>query len=965
MDLRLHEDEDATDQVSQILSLSDGHRLIPGTPYDRVLSLPALNTSLPSSARQIFHRRIQIPEDLQLIFPSFTERNRGDSDSDSFRIDSQIEISRGTSRRSNMDQDTPKFENFSDEDFQEPNGNNSSEITIEVDEVGENMSSTDSEDKDASDTDGSPVGVKDGILDQPRLKKSHLWEYVTNVASSPMGTQITKGMRLRKISAVNPHPRRNSEDGVPKSSKHIHRMRKKVSVTSQDGKKKTNQQDLAFAIVEGNLTKVEEIVDAYTSLYGSTGFEMILNFRYNINPRTFSITTSQSEPICSSTISMGEHVDMFQGLSCLHIACAFDQEQVLAYFIRYGASVLKLVTPSQQSLLHTCCWFGTLAPLTMVIQYGGNVNLENALKHTALHLAVLKGHHPCVKALIKSGAFLECQDEGGNTPLHAAVLAGNYDCAQELIHYDVDVNKTNCDNGTPIHYASSVPLVTLLMNNGADPNICLFEGNSKGVTVFNLLLEKMPEGCNEILSKYLTSNGKSLGAIDLEVKYDFDLFYQEYLRNPDDGEIGILRNIVQADQRDILKHPVNESFLHMKWLLLRNYFRFYVLAYCFFLFTFTALVFMQFSPIMAAMDPNLRSTASFVCLIISYVAVCILIIKNIYLLVYNFRLYAQTLQNFVELCMIILCGVFLAFYHAMGVTDVAVHLSAVSLFAAWFNFTLLIGKLPFAGIYINMIAGITKDLLKFLFLYTSTIVAFALCFHILGHHQEHFEDPLSSILCMLAMMVGEFNFGDIFLNSKIRYPVTTQIMFVLFLLLVSIIIMNLLVGLAISNITGQFQSAGVYRLKMTVLLIQMIEDVLSLVSKILPCCFKDSRVFNHLQMKQKTDVEAPSKLRDTCVYIYPNQSKSTIYVLDGKGRKRSAGFDLPPWILANTFKILAREHESTASSLQATSDRRRQDDRLTRLTQDVKVMKRELSGIRGEIQSLASLIRGGRSPLIK
>ena len=31
--------------------------------------------------------------------------------------------------------------------------------------------------------------------------------------------------------------------------------------------------------------------------------------------------------------------------------------------------------------------------------------------------------------------------------------------------------------------------------------------------------------------------------------------------------------------------------------------------------------------------------------------------------------------------------------------------------------------------------------------------------------------------------------------------------------MVSIIIMNLLVGLAISNITGQLQSAGVYRLK--------------------------------------------------------------------------------------------------------------------------------------------------------
>ena len=52
-----------------------------------------------------------------------------------------------------------------------------------------------------------------------------------------------------------------------------------------------------------------------------------------------------------------------------------------------------------------------------------------------------------------------------------------------------------------------------------------------------------------------------------------------------------------------------------------------------------------------------------------------------------------------------------------------------------------------------------------------------------------------------------------FTREQIEYDWTTQILFTAFLLMVSIIIMNLLVGLAISNITGQLQSAGVYRLK--------------------------------------------------------------------------------------------------------------------------------------------------------
>ena len=47
----------------------------------------------------------------------------------------------------------------------------------------------------------------------------------------------------------------------------------KVSVTSRGvGKTQSNRSALALAIVEGNLAKVEEIVDAYIALYQSKIF---------------------------------------------------------------------------------------------------------------------------------------------------------------------------------------------------------------------------------------------------------------------------------------------------------------------------------------------------------------------------------------------------------------------------------------------------------------------------------------------------------------------------------------------------------------------------------------------------------------------------------------------------------------------------------------------------------------------
>jgi len=52
-------------------------------------------------------------------------------------------------------------------------------------------------------------------------------------------------------------------------------------------------------------------------------------------------------------------------------------------------------------------------------------------------------------------------------------------------------------------------------------------------------------------------------------------------------------------------------------------------------------------------------------------------------------------------------------------------------------------------------------------------------------------------MCTLAMMVGEFNFGELFVKSEVTNNGTTQIMFVLFLVLVSLFLTS---GATYSNL---------------------------------------------------------------------------------------------------------------------------------------------------------------------
>ena len=55
-------------------------------------------------------------------------------------------------------------------------------------------------------------------------------------------------------------------------------------------------------------------------------------------------------------------------------------------------------------------------------------------------------------------------------------------------------------------------------------------------SVFSVYMESMPEGCNTILDSYVSSNGRSFGASDLQIKFNLKLFLCEFLFNDKESE---------------------------------------------------------------------------------------------------------------------------------------------------------------------------------------------------------------------------------------------------------------------------------------------------------------------------------------------------------------------------------------------------------------------------------------------
>lgn len=104
-----------------------------------------------------------------------------------------------------------------------------------------------------------------------------------------------------------------------------------------------------------------------------------------------------------------------------------------------------------------------------------NVNIINSRGLTPLALAVETGNESCVNILLNNGANPNITDYNGTTPLHRSARNSSLEISADLIKHDAQVNKSDVFGNTPLSIACLekplVPLVKLLLSNGADPSL--------------------------------------------------------------------------------------------------------------------------------------------------------------------------------------------------------------------------------------------------------------------------------------------------------------------------------------------------------------------------------------------------------------------------------------------------------------------------------------------------------------
>ena len=142
------------------------------------------------------------------------------------------------------------------------------------------------------------------------------------------------------------------------------------------------------------------------------------------------------------------------------------------------------------------------------------------------------------------------------------------------------------------------------------------------------------------------------------------------------------------------------------------------------------------------------------------------------------------------------------------------------------------------GKYIILFQDVIFTFLSVSIVFVIMIIGFAFGFHILLSDRDQFATPYDALLKSFMMMSGEIDYGEIFFmdnppegfgegwdkgHEMVTFPVITYAMFLVFLFLVSIVAINVLVGLTVDDIRNFLENADLRKLTMRLKFILMME----------------------------------------------------------------------------------------------------------------------------------------------
>uniref|UniRef100_A0A667ZIP7 Transient receptor potential cation channel, subfamily A, member 1b n=1 Tax=Myripristis murdjan TaxID=586833 RepID=A0A667ZIP7_9TELE len=495
-----------------------------------------------------------------------------------------------------------------------------------------------------------------------------------------------------------------------------------------------------------------------------------------------------------------------EGCTPLHYACRLGIHHSVKNMLGLsGQLCLALKSKDKKSALHFAAQYGRINTCHRLLETMKDSRLVNEGDErglTPLHLASAGGHTKVVELLLRKGALFHCDYKGWSC-LHHAASAGYTQTMNILLSANVKLlDKTDEDGNTALHIAAReghVAAVKLMLCKGAELVL------NKNHTSF--LHEALQNGRKDVVNAVIDSERyvvSSPACSKCAIK-QWAIFLP---LSP--------QAMVQYNRIELLNHPVCRKYLEMKWLAYGSKAHFLnMFIYLLGLLPLTYLI-VTLRPTLDTSQGNHNITMVPINLRQVQVAMGWNYLKD----------YSNSCDWFAAIfSLLFVIPLFLS-------ADGSLHwqAGAMAVFQSWVGFLLYLQRFEHFGIYVVMFGEIMKTLVRIVMLFLFLMVAFSLAFYALMLNQREFKTVELSLAQTFVMMVGELNyqnnFLDALLSENLPFPGLTYFIFINFVLLMPILLVNLMIGLAVGDIAEVQRNASLKRIAMQIDLHTALEDKL-------------------------------------------------------------------------------------------------------------------------------------------
>lgn len=529
----------------------------------------------------------------------------------------------------------------------------------------------------------------------------------------------------------------------------------------------------------------------------------------------------------------------------LHIAAAGGHVRSTEILLAHGAMVHKC------HLGHTpfmfACYKGQLCTAKLVYKsHPYQLNWTDDKNNTALHVGALSGNPQIITFLLDIGAQLDLNFEKESF-FDKIIERNDVRCALAVVNHD---RWQEClDFTSPLHPHPMISLVSRMPKVAKvvlDRSLTKAECDGEHTDYWEkydfkyLQVAGMPQ-LEELEDDSTTGENKPLMQEDKHMMVSPTIKYKgSYKRtassqpvvkqNKRTSHLDVLRGMVKYNRVPLLIHPVTENYLKAKW---RNYGKWVHL-------TGTLLTFLQvillFAFTLLAPRPYVDTTTvqlnncttnttsnitsedctqlvpvefSIATNIVRFITLAVTLLNLVQWLIVVVKIRLQAL-NFVRNIFVLVDGLSVAFTAiylipwTVGGLNIAIwEAGAIASFFVWFSLILKVQLYDLFGVYVSMFITITRSVFQVLLVFFLFICAFALSFYILAGNLHPFSTIGYSFFTNFAHLLGEIDY-NLFIEAStegiLQFDTLTFLFVILLAILMSIVVMNLLIGLAVGDI---------------------------------------------------------------------------------------------------------------------------------------------------------------------